>query len=595
MGSVFKIITNKIKSFTAPILIVMFLGMVLLIVFQANGAARNDSFYTDLSAFPMYVNNGFQPSYATLTNPDSLDWDLTLPPHSGQGIISELPEPKNATRYGMFSTTLRDIEEFTLLIPFTLDTELYETLGADSSCYPSFYFSGLGENWEIFLNGHSVARQIFLDESGRITRFRSVYGISIPVSKEYLASGENTLVFHILGARSSKWTGLRYAAPYYLGDNSNTLSDFARMSSLVMCTIFFFTGLYHLLIYAFRKTDRYNLLFAAFTLIASGYYLVKMQILYSILPNTEHVQRLDYVLLYLLIFIGAAFLENINSGKISRVTTGYGIFCVALAVLQWFFPIWFAYDLLSVWQIVSILFVLYFIVFDLLWQIYKGAVEQCKGTDIQPGLWRGIYLYLFKTEFGNIYVMLMIVGITAIIDIISVILFNVNFTLSKYSYLGFVLSMAYILARKYSKRDELPELENSISQESMASAGLTQNEINVTMMMLEGVPRRDITRKLNINISELDRYDTAIRQKLGLADSLDPVISGVAEEYGLTKRETEMLKYLRENAATEKIAADLFISEITVRGHISNLLTKLGLEKRQDAAAWLEKREQRDL
>ena len=299
MESVFKPIA-KMKSFTAPILIAVVLGMVLSIMFQMNNAAQNDSFYTDLNAFPVYAKNGFQPSYATLTDLNALDWDLVLPPYSEQVIISSLPEPENSTQYGMFSTEFRDIDEFSIFIPFTLDTELYEMLQADASCYPSYYFSGIGENWEIFLNVHSAARQIFLDEAGRITKFRSVYSISIPVSKDYLVQGENTLVLHILGAHSSKWTGLRYAASYYLGDSSNVLNDFTGMSSMVMCTIFFFTGLYHLVIFVFRKTDRYNLLFAVFTAIASGYYFIKMPIIYSILPNTEYVQRLDYVLLWII-------------------------------------------------------------------------------------------------------------------------------------------------------------------------------------------------------------------------------------------------------------------------------------------------------
>ena len=149
MESVFKPIA-KMKSFTAPILIAVVLGMVLSIMFQMNNAAQNDSFYTDLNAFPVYAQNGFQPSYATLTDLNALDWDLVLPPYSEQVIISSLPEPENSTQYGLFSTEFRDIEEFSIFIPFTLDTELYEMLQADASCYPSFYFSGIGENWEFF-------------------------------------------------------------------------------------------------------------------------------------------------------------------------------------------------------------------------------------------------------------------------------------------------------------------------------------------------------------------------------------------------------------------------------------------------------------
>jgi hypothetical protein len=52
-----------------------------------------------------------------------------------------------------------------------------------------------------------------LDESGKIYKFRNIRYISVPVAKEYLREGDNALVIHVLGAYSSKWTGLRYASP----------------------------------------------------------------------------------------------------------------------------------------------------------------------------------------------------------------------------------------------------------------------------------------------------------------------------------------------------------------------------------------------
>jgi len=85
-------------------------------------------------------------------------------------------------------------------------------------------------------------------------------------------------------------------------------------------------------------------------------------------------------------------------------------------------------------------------------------------------------------------------------------------------------------------------------------------------------------------------YEKAIRQKLNLMNNPDPVISAIVAEYKLTKRETDMIKYLRDGFSIEQIAAESFITEDTVRYHIRNLLKKLDVDKRQEIAIWLGKR-----
>jgi len=249
---------QKIKaSVIAPILITVLMGLMLLLMSQISGANINDPLYTDLKAIPLYAKNGFLPSYADLRDVGSLEWDLVKPPHGGKIVMADLPAPDGGPRYGRYSPAARAIEEFTIFIPFTLEKEAYQKIWEDPSSYPALYFAGIGENWEVFLNGHSIAKQIFLNASGDIARFRNMYNTSIPVSKGYLNEGENFLVIHIIGARSSKWTGLRYTSPYNLRDSSRATYDFKGIINAVMNTVFMFAGLYHIMIYAFRKTDKY--------------------------------------------------------------------------------------------------------------------------------------------------------------------------------------------------------------------------------------------------------------------------------------------------------------------------------------------------
>jgi DNA-binding NarL/FixJ family response regulator len=57
----------------------------------------------------------------------------------------------------------------------------------------------------------------------------------------------------------------------------------------------------------------------------------------------------------------------------------------------------------------------------------------------------------------------------------------------------------------------------------------------------------------------------------------------------LSARELEVLLLLDRHLGTEEIATRLFISEHTVRSHVKNLLTKLGVSSRREALERLER------
>jgi DNA-binding NarL/FixJ family response regulator len=76
--------------------------------------------------------------------------------------------------------------------------------------------------------------------------------------------------------------------------------------------------------------------------------------------------------------------------------------------------------------------------------------------------------------------------------------------------------------------------------------------------------------------------DAAVARQL--MDSLRP--SGApADQFGeLTERELEVLRLIAEGHANKEIARRLVISERTARTHVSNILRKLGLSSRTQAA-----------
>lgn len=70
----------------------------------------------------------------------------------------------------------------------------------------------------------------------------------------------------------------------------------------------------------------------------------------------------------------------------------------------------------------------------------------------------------------------------------------------------------------------------------------------------------------------------ALRAEARAPDSTD--------EAGLTGREAEILKLIAQGLSNKHIARDLFISPATVKVHVKNLLKKLHLNSRVEAAVW---------
>ena len=81
----------------------------------------------------------------------------------------------------------------------------------------------------------------------------------------------------------------------------------------------------------------------------------------------------------------------------------------------------------------------------------------------------------------------------------------------------------------------------------------------------------------------------ARRARIGL-DSADaapsgPTPAGPASDLGLTSRELDVLRYVAEGRTNAEIAKTLFISEKTTGTHVSNILRKLGVARRTEAAS----------
>jgi DNA-binding CsgD family transcriptional regulator len=69
------------------------------------------------------------------------------------------------------------------------------------------------------------------------------------------------------------------------------------------------------------------------------------------------------------------------------------------------------------------------------------------------------------------------------------------------------------------------------------------------------------------------------------ADDDEPQPATAVEQLGLTAREAEVLRLVAEGRSNGEIAEALFISRKTASVHVSNILAKLGVSRRTEAAA----------
>jgi DNA-binding NarL/FixJ family response regulator len=103
--------------------------------------------------------------------------------------------------------------------------------------------------------------------------------------------------------------------------------------------------------------------------------------------------------------------------------------------------------------------------------------------------------------------------------------------------------------------------------------------------LLKNAPRADLLQ--------------AIRAVAGGATLLDPAVAKVVQQHlarlsagketgrpALSDREREVIALIARGLTNREIAESLVISEKTARNHVSNILDKLGLSRRSEAAAY---------
>lgn len=101
--------------------------------------------------------------------------------------------------------------------------------------------------------------------------------------------------------------------------------------------------------------------------------------------------------------------------------------------------------------------------------------------------------------------------------------------------------------------------------------------------LLKDAPAADLVAAIRIVAEGAALIAPSVTKRLIAEFAARPNRGPVEGLDGLTERELEVLRLVARGLSNAEIAEDLFVSETTVKSHVSHLLTKLGLRDRVQA------------
>ncbi|EKO70539.1 adenylate/guanylate cyclase domain-containing protein [Leptospira interrogans] len=375
------------------------------------------------------------------------------------GIDSTFSKSKKISHFPVVLNEIFETSVGTGLKEYTLQTRfrIQEDFQKTKVYKPIFlYLESIGENWEIFLNDHSLAQEIHLDISHKemILR-RTIRSFRLPVDSSLLRSGENLLTFRLIGDAPASFLSKNVDLGFYIdGDYSLTTEqklsgEISTLINLCLNTIYVFFGFYHLLIYVKRREDLYNLYFGIFSVFMALYSLSRSNIAFEVIYDTTWITRIEYSSVSLLAPLFLLFMQDYFYGraKFSKVLFAILILNVVIALTTLVEPFRYTMTSLRLWQI-SILPTLVYLLYFMSKAVYLRKKDA---------------ILLATSMFTVVFI--------AVYDVIDSIFFQSGIRFTQFAYFLFVVALTTILANRFiSLYRQSEDLNIELSQQKLELA-----------------------------------------------------------------------------------------------------------------------------
>ncbi len=425
---------------------------LLLMSLAAGAGAQSPSnpLYVDLNASPIYARIGFDPIFlGAIPEPGAPGWK-SLPP---AGRAGRTARPGDFKLEGLptrppFSLETYPVMEFTYLIPFKASARMVEQLATK---VPGFHFAGLGDNWEIYLNGRPVRSEIHLGQDGRILRHESQRNVYFPVDGALFREGTNILALRIVADPTFLPAGFNQAKPFYIDEYLRIQNANVELGPIILIGLYLFIGLYHLFMFLVRTQDRHNLFYGLFSLDLGVYLFMRTGTINLLGLDSDLIFRVELSTLAFILPLVGAFLETLNDNRIRKTTLWYGALCALIALGELLMPTAFAYDLLRVWQFTGLVMAFFYFGVDILARFIAEGKRRWKRQREDEGgrSLASVYLSsIVRSPVGNLAIGGLLLFMTGIFDIVDALVMQWDLVLTKYGFFLFTMGTALILANR---------------------------------------------------------------------------------------------------------------------------------------------------
>jgi hypothetical protein len=239
---------------------------------------------------PAYIKRGFNPAeikagqgLTPAEKPDNWVRFTSAPLRVKNSGLPGLPKRTFLSPFG------KPEEEFTLAILLEIGDDVLEALELNPNLHPGVYLSYIGENWEIYFNGTSVRKEMYLDENGKIKSRRNWRYVYFPMDSSLYVPGTNILAIHIVGDPALGVTGFYYSNPYYIDDFKIIEGRQKYFILTALFGMFIFIGLYYLILFISvkKKEEIYNLYYSIFSFLIAIYAITRNGNINQCIPNSD--------------------------------------------------------------------------------------------------------------------------------------------------------------------------------------------------------------------------------------------------------------------------------------------------------------------
>ncbi len=475
--------------------------IMFLILFTVSSASAQEIQLLDKE---MYLRSGFDAEWTTLQEFDTSWTKLTTDPARKKMRIADQPIPDLPKR-SFLSLKTGKPENFTLVIPF---------LNQTSYTSPGLYIHRMGNNWEVYLNGSLIKREMYLDNDGYITKKRNLRHIHILFNSQYLKNGKNVLAIRFVGDPLNIENGISLY-PVYIDENESIIIKSSEKITLMLIFVYFVIGIYHIFLYLNNRKEFYNLFFGLVSIEFFLYIFFRTHAVYSLIPYSDIVIKGELTILYTIVPTFGAFAGLIISKKIEKITLIYAVFYLLLILITIPAPEAFQEDILRIWQISAIIPTLYYLFYTIGFSYLKQVKRfKDKGKSLTISIFRGLGV----SVPGNLLIGMFVVVACMFFDILDAVYLNLGLSVSKYGFFFLIVGIAMVLSNRFLYIYKTVEKLNMYLEEKISDLKLANQKISLSeekyRLLVEGSNEVIFTLDNNYFFQNVNH---TVRQKLGLS------------------------------------------------------------------------------